>query len=152
MFIKICSVHPILVMNEFNFDYESMLDEAYSRLPSKLKSTGRFEVPRPRVEVAGKRTIILNFKQIAEAMNRDEKELANYLVKELGTAPSFEGDNLVLQGRFSQQSVERAINTYIRDYVVCPVCKRPDTVLVKEKRFLFLVCQACGARSSVRPY
>ncbi|MCS7112931.1 MAG: translation initiation factor IF-2 subunit beta [Nitrososphaerota archaeon] len=139
-------------MSESGFSYESMLEDAYSRLPAKPKSTGRFEVPRPKVEVAGKRTIILNFKQIAEAMNRGEGELANYLVRELGTAPSFEGDNLILQGRFNQQSIERAINVYIRDYVICPVCRRPDTVLVKEKRFLFLVCQACGARSSVRPY
>jgi translation initiation factor 2 subunit 2 len=139
-------------MSESIFNYESMLEDAYSRLKVKPKSTGRFEIPHPRVEVAGKRTIILNFKQIAEAMNRDERELANYLVKELGTAPSFEGDNLILQGRFSQQSIERAINVYVRDYVICPVCKRPDTTLVKEKRFLFLVCQACGARSSVRPY
>jgi len=139
-------------MSEPIFDYESMLEDAYSRFQAKPKSTGRFEIPRPRVEVAGKRTIILNFKQIAEAMNRDERELANYLVKELGTAPSFEGDNLILQGRFSQQSIERTINIYVRDYVICPVCKRPDTTLVKEKRFLFLVCQACGAKSSVRPY
>lgn len=137
---------------EFEFDYEAMLDEAYSKLPSKPKSTGRFEVPRPRVEIAGSRTIILDLKQIAEAMNRTPETLLNYLARELGTAASFEGDNAVLQGRFRRNTIERMINNYVKDYVICPVCKRPDTVLVKEKRFLFLVCQACGARSSVRPY
>ncbi|MCD6263176.1 translation initiation factor IF-2, partial [Candidatus Bathyarchaeota archaeon] len=38
---------------------------------------------------------------------------------------------------------------YTKRYVICPVCKRPDTRIVKEKRLAFLVCEACGARSSI---
>ena len=39
---------------------------------------------------------------------------------------------------------------YLEGYVVCPVCKRPDTKIVKEKRLSFLVCNACGAKSSIK--
>jgi translation initiation factor 2 subunit 2 len=35
--------------------------------------------------------------------------------------------------------------------VICPICKRPDTKIVKERRFHFLICEACGAKSSIRP-
>jgi translation initiation factor 2 subunit 2 len=35
-------------------------------------------------------------------------------------------------------------------FVTCPVCKRPDTKIVKEKRLSFLVCNACGAKSSIK--
>ncbi|MBK5133178.1 translation initiation factor IF-2, partial [Candidatus Bathyarchaeota archaeon] len=31
-----------------------------------------------------------------------------------------------------------------------PVCKRPDTKIAKDKRLIFLDCNACGARSSVK--
>ncbi|MEM2273205.1 MAG: hypothetical protein QXX56_03185, partial [Candidatus Bathyarchaeia archaeon] len=36
------------------------------------------------------------------------------------------------------------------EFVNCPICKRPDTKIIKEKRFNFLVCEACGAKSPVR--
>ncbi|MEM3439613.1 MAG: hypothetical protein QXG32_01685 [Candidatus Bathyarchaeia archaeon] len=32
---------------------------------------------------------------------------------------------------------------------MCPICKMPDTKLLKEKRLTFLICEACGAKSSV---
>jgi translation initiation factor 2 subunit 2 len=38
----------------------------------------------------------------------------------------------------------------LEGYVICPVCKRPDTRIVKEKRLSFLVCNACGAKSSIK--
>jgi len=33
--------------------------------------------------------------------------------------------------------------------VICPVCNRPDTQIVRERRLGFLQCDACGARSSI---
>jgi len=39
---------------------------------------------------------------------------------------------------------------YLETFVVCPVCKRPDTKIIKEKRLSFLMCEACGARSSIK--
>jgi len=52
---------------------------------------------------------------------------------------------------FKPDTFERLIERYLNQFVVCPVCKRPDTKIVKEKRLHFLVCEACGARSSVKP-
>ncbi|HEX7482192.1 MAG TPA: translation initiation factor IF-2, partial [Candidatus Bathyarchaeia archaeon] len=45
---------------------------------------------------------------------------------------------------------ERLLQRYLEGYVICPVCKRPDTKIVKEKRLSFLVCNACGAKSSIK--
>jgi len=39
---------------------------------------------------------------------------------------------------------------YVRDYVICPVCQSPDTRTEKVKKLGFLVCEACGARSSIK--
>jgi translation initiation factor 2 subunit 2 len=44
----------------------------------------------------------------------------------------------------------RLMQRYMENFVVCPVCKRPDTKIVREKRLSFLICEACGARSSVQ--
>jgi len=129
--------------------YREMLGRAYGRLPRRVEKYERFEVPRPQVFQVGKRTILLNFKEICDALNRDPKHLLKYLSREMATLASMEGTRAIFQGVFRQDTVRNLIEAYTKRYVICPVCKRPDTRIVKEKRFTFLVCEACGARSSI---
>ncbi|MGN6709039.1 MAG: hypothetical protein ACTHKF_06800 [Candidatus Nitrosocosmicus sp.] len=42
------------------------------------------------------------------------------------------------------------IDRYIKDYVICPVCGSPDTRTEKIKKLGFMICEACGARSSIK--
>ncbi|MFB0543787.1 MAG: translation initiation factor IF-2 subunit beta [Candidatus Bathyarchaeia archaeon] len=129
--------------------YREMLERAYDRLPHRVEKYERFEVPRPRVAQVGKRTVLLNFKEISEALNRDPKHLLKFLSREMATLASTEGTRVIFQGVFRQDTIRNLIETYTQRYVICPVCKRPDTKIVKEKRLSFLVCEACGARSSI---
>jgi len=130
--------------------YEELLKRGYSQLPSEVFKHRRFEVPRPHVTIAGMRTILHNFKEICDALNRDPRHLLKYLSREMATAGVIQGDHVIFQGRFGQDTFERLIARYTKEFVICPVCKRPDTKIVKEKRFYFLVCEACGAKSSIR--
>jgi len=130
--------------------YREMLRRAYSRLPKKrVARATRFEVPAPMVTVVGGRTILHNFKDICEAMNRQPKHFLKYLSREIGAPAVAEDDRAIFKGRFGEDTFRKLIERYVKEYVICPVCKRPDTVLVKEKRLMFLVCEACGAKSSV---
>ncbi|MCK5671550.1 translation initiation factor IF-2 subunit beta, partial [Candidatus Bathyarchaeota archaeon] len=52
-------------------------------------------------------------------------------------------------GRFNADSIRNLIEIYTNKYVLCPVCGRPDTNVVRDKRLSFLQCDACGARSSI---
>jgi len=89
-------------------------------------------------------------RQVAEALNRKPEHLLRFLSKELATAGGFEGDLAVFQGRFTPETLSRALNVYVRECVLCPVCGSPDTRIVREERLKFLICEACGAKSSVR--
>jgi len=132
-------------------DYEKMLEEAYSQLPFEVSEHKRFEVPRPNCTVSGPRSVLHNFKDICDALNRDQLHVLRFLSKEMATAGTIEGSRATFQGRFNGETFMRLIERYVKEFVVCPVCKRPDTKIVKEKRLYFLICEACGARSSVRP-
>lgn len=131
--------------------YHKMLEEAYSKIPSKISKHERFEVPAPQSAIMGSRTILFNFKEICDVLNRDPVHLLRFLSKEMATAGTLDGLRVIFQGRFDRETLRRLIDRYIKDFVICPVCKRPDTRIVKEKRLQFLVCDACGARSPVRP-
>lgn len=137
-----------------SLEYEKMLEEAYDKLPPEVFKHKRFEIPRPSSTVFGRRparTVLHNFKEICDALNRDPNTVLRFLSKEMATAGTTNGVRAIFQGRFDNETLRRLIERYARQFVICPVCKRPDTKIVKEKRLYFLDCEACGARSSLRP-
>jgi translation initiation factor 2 subunit 2 len=132
-------------------EYAKLLDRAYASLPKTTGTGERFEIPRVVGIRMGRRTIIQNFGEISSRLNRDPHHLLKFLSRELATAASLDGARAIFQGRFDVQTVTRLLDIYAQRFVICPICKRPDTKVEKEGRLLFLRCEACGARSSILP-
>ncbi|MBX5321107.1 MAG: translation initiation factor IF-2 subunit beta [Candidatus Bathyarchaeota archaeon] len=132
------------------YGYEELLKRARSQLPEIASKRERLEIPRLHYSVVGMRTIIHNFREIAEVLNRDPQHILKFLTGELATAAIMQESRVIFQGKFPRETLERLLQRYMETFVTCPVCKRPDTKIVKEKRLSFLVCAACGAKSSVR--
>lgn len=128
-----------------------LLERAYSNLPKAVGTGERFEIPRVVGIRMGRRTIIQNLSEISNKLNRDPHHLLKFLSGELATAASLDGGRAIFQGRFDVGTVTRLLNIYAQRYVICPICNRPDTKIEKEGRFMFLRCEACGARSSILP-
>jgi translation initiation factor 2 subunit 2 len=132
------------------YDYEELLKRARSQFPEVGVKSERLEIPRLHYARIGMRSVIYNFKEVADALDRDPQHLLKFLTGEMATAATVQGSRVIFQGKFSEDTFDRLIHRYLESYVVCPVCKRPDTRIVKEKRLSFLVCQACGARSAIK--
>jgi translation initiation factor 2 subunit 2 len=130
-------------------DYAKLLDRAYEKVPTLVGTGERFEIPKVVGIRMGRRTILQNFGDISTKINRDPHHLLKFLSKELATAASLDGARAIFQGRFDVQTVTRLLGIYAQRYVICPICGRPDTKIEKEGRYLFLRCEACGARSSI---
>jgi translation initiation factor 2 subunit 2 len=96
------------------------------------------------------RTIISNFKEVADVLDRDPQHILKFLTREMATAATYHDGRAIFQGKFQRDSFARLLRRYMESFVTCSVCKRPDTKVVKEKRLSFLVCNACGARSSIK--
>jgi translation initiation factor 2 subunit 2 len=131
-------------------NYEELLKRAYSQIPQISLKRERLQLPKINLSVIGMRTIIYNFKEIADALGRDPQHLLKFLTRETATAATLQESRAIFKGKFSHETFERLIQRYIESFVICPVCKRPDTNIVKEKRLSFLVCEACGAKSPVQ--
>ena len=132
-------------------EYEMLL----SRLRDKLgnttkKQASRLELPTPQTIWVGQRTIFRNFMDFPRALNRDPEKLLLYLNKELASAGYIAGERVIFLGRKEPSSFGALIERYVKDYVICPVCQSPDTRTEKAKKLGFLVCEACGARSSIK--
>ena len=134
-------------------DYDKLLDRARSQVPEDAfkKSGERFQVPDVQLIVQGNRSIWQNFQEIINVLNRPGKEVLKFVSGQLGTAGNMEGSNALFNGKFNAELVDEVLNRYIDSYVICPVCTRPDTDIKKEAGAYYLVCSACGARTSIRP-
>uniref|UniRef100_G1RG84 Eukaryotic translation initiation factor 2 subunit 2 n=1 Tax=Nomascus leucogenys TaxID=61853 RepID=G1RG84_NOMLE len=106
--------------------------------------------PPQVVRVGTKKTSFVNFTDICKLLHRQPKHLLAFLLAELGTSGSIDGNNqLVIKGRFQQKQIENVLRRYIKEYVTCHTCRSPDTILQKDTRLYFLQCETCHSRCSV---
>lgn len=132
-------------------DYEALLKRLEGRISDTTKKeVSRLEVPTPQIIWVGQRTIFRNFMEFPKSLRREPEKLLLYLNKELASAGYIAGERVIFLGRKVHSSFGALIDRYIKDYVICPVCGSPDTRTEKNKKLGFLICEACGARSSIK--
>ena len=132
-------------------EYEGLLKRLQDKLGNtSKKAASRLEIPTPQIIWVGQRTIFRNFMEFPKALRRDPEKLLLYLNKELASAGYIVGERVIFLGRKVPSSFGTLIERYVKDYVLCPVCGSPDTRTEKNKKLGFLLCEACGAKSSIK--
>lgn len=127
-----------------------MLKKVRKELPKISSKKERFEIPRVIGHIQGNRTIISNFNQIANALQRKPEHLLKYILKELATPGDLKSTGLLIGRKISSTMINDKIKKYVDIFVICPECNRPDTELLKEGSITFMQCMACGARHPVK--
>jgi len=140
--------------DEGDYPYKDLL-ERVTKLVEQSGSGGggkKMVIKPPQVVPFGsKKTLFINFTEIVHNLNRDCQHTLNYLQTELGTTGSLDGQSrLVIKGRFRPAGMETVLRNYIKEYVMCRMCKSPDTLLAKDVGTRLFMLNSCGARRSVR--
>jgi translation initiation factor 2 subunit 2 len=130
-------------------EYDKMLSKLYESLPKETKNKERFEMPTIQSLVQGPRTVVKNFDQYAKTIRRPIAVILKFLTRELATAASIEEEGLLLKGKFDQEKIQKILNAYVQQFVLCTECKKPDTKIIDQKGIRFLKCEACGASSPI---
>lgn len=127
-----------------------MLKRLYMSLPEKTVSKERFELPTMQSTIEGKKTIIKNFSQAMKTISREEKQFYKYLTKETATAGTIEDGKLILSGKFYQDTISKLFTSYLKEYVLCHTCGKPDTQIIDKSGVKVMKCTACGAISPLK--
>ncbi|XP_033141491.1 eukaryotic translation initiation factor 2 subunit beta isoform X1 [Brassica rapa] len=132
-------------------DRDYMYDELLGRVFNILRENNpelagdrRRTVMRPPqvLREGTKKTVFVNFMDLCKTMHRQPDHVMNFLLAELGTSGSLDGQQrLVVKGRFAPKNFEGILRRYVTEYVICLGCKSPDTILSKENRLFFLRCE-----------
>ena len=132
-------------------NYEKLLKRIEKNLvkDSKVVDT-RFELPPVDVMWEGQKTYLRNFVEYSKIMRRDTTKLLQYLSKEFAVPAERVGDSAMFVGKRDPDDFTRLLKIYVTDYIRCITCQSPDTRIEKEKRIHFLICEACGAKSTIK--
>lgn len=131
-------------------DYLALLKKARSTLPENVGNKDRWSLPKPDVIPEGRMTILRNFKEMTTATRRPAEHLKEFLLSQIGTAGSLDGDRLVFTGKVSEAKARGVLDDYVETYVRCAECGAPDTHLEKDGRVTILRCEACGAHTPIK--
>ena len=131
--------------------YEKLLKRIDGeRSKNSAETDSRFELPAVDVMWEGQRTYLRNFSDFPKILRRDSAKLLQYLSKEFAVPAERIGDSAMFIGRRDPDDFTRLLKIYVNEYIMCPTCKSPDTRTEKEKRISFLICEACGAKSTIK--
>jgi translation initiation factor 2 subunit 2 len=132
-------------------EYENFLKRIQDKLSdTKKQEKTRFELPRVDVMWEGQKTFLRNFTEFPKVLRREPDKVLQYLAKEFAVPAERMGDKAMFIGKRDPDDFTRLFQIYVKDYVECPTCKSPDTKIVKENRISFLICEACGAKSTMK--
>jgi len=132
-------------------DYEKLLKRIEKNLIKNSKvADSRFELPPVDMMWEGQKTYLRNFVEYSKIMRRDATKLLQYLSKEFAVPAERVGDSAMFIGKRDPDDFKRLLEIYVSDYVRCLTCQSPDTRIEKEKRIHFLICEACGAKSTIK--
>ncbi len=132
-------------------NYEILLKRIQDKIgDTKKETTTRFELPVVDVMWEGQKTYLRNFSEFPKMLRRDPDKVLQYLSKEFAVPAERIGDKAMFVGRRAPDDFTRLFQIYVKDYLECPTCKSPDTKIVKENRISFLICEACGAKSTLK--
>ncbi|KAK7571933.1 hypothetical protein V9T40_014405 [Parthenolecanium corni] len=139
-----------------DYTYDELLNRVFEIMreknPDMVAGKKQKFIMRPPqvVRIGTKKTSFANFNEICKTLHRLPKHLLDFLLAELGTSGSVDGNNqLIIKGRFQQKQIENVLKRYIKEYVTCHTCRSPETILQKDTRLFFLQCETCGSRCSV---
>ncbi|MDE1860889.1 MAG: translation initiation factor IF-2 subunit beta [Candidatus Micrarchaeota archaeon] len=134
-------------------DYETMLDRAFAKIPALSVEKQDFKIPVVDSIIQGNKTQIRNMAQIADIARRNAADIGKYLTKELAAPIGTEGQVLVIGAKVNPNVLAEKIKKYFEMYVICKECHKPDThVQGIERGYMTIVCEACGAKYTVKNY
>lgn len=132
--------------------YEEMLTRLHQTINDLNAGFGLKEKtvikPPQVVRVGTKRSGWINFQELASSLNREPNHLMNYALAEFGTEGTLAGSGqLLFKGKYTGKNVESLLKKYIKEYVMCSMCRSSNTSLERDQssRLHTVRCRNCGA-------
>lgn len=115
----------------------------------------RYKMPRIVGKVEGRgngiKTVLMNVKDVADALKREAPEVTKFFGCELGAQTTYaaDTDRAVVNGAHRDGDLQTLLSKYIEHFVLCTGCRLPETHYKFKDGIISQKCIACGHRDTV---
>jgi translation initiation factor 2 subunit 2 len=111
----------------------------------------------PILSFGNTRTTVSNFVAVCKSFGRSSKEHIEYikifLEKEMSFTSSMNGKSqLIIKGRVDNDKFKKALQKYFDHCVKCKTCSSHSTIITKNEKLYYLVCNQCNQQRCIAGY
>lgn len=137
-------------------DITYLIKRAYTLLKQEQKQKKSFV--KPEITNHNRKSYISNFIKFCDSINREPEELRKFINKEMSVDVSFISENnlddnnisgLKFNNQFKQIHIMNCITNYMKQYVICELCRSGNTEIKKIDRITFICCSSCKGEHSI---
>lgn len=137
------------------FTTSELIDRAYVMLRENKINDKKIFV-KPEIISHNRKTYITNFIKYCESIDRVPEQVRKFLEKDLGTTASIVSENslndeksgLRFATTFKTPVTMTAITNYMKEFVLCKLCKSGNTDIKKIDKITFICCNSCKANTA----
>lgn len=142
-------------INNINNEYTTskLIDRAYSKLKSIMNKSEKKAFCKPIVINHNRKSYITNFIAFCNSVNRDVDHVKKYIESDMNAITSLMSDNnineetsgLKFNSMYKKDLIMNSVTNYMKECVLCVLCKSGNTEIKKIDRINYLKCNNCKA-------
>lgn len=106
----------------------------------------RYKMHKPVIKEQKNNKIFENIAVISKELNRDIKILIKYIKIKIGANIIYKNNIVTLPKNITDEQILEAIYQYIDEYILCPKCQLPETVIEQDN----MQCKCCSFSGKIK--
>jgi translation initiation factor 2 subunit 2 len=142
---------------EIPYTIEQLIDRGYTKLKLLNSQIEKKAFCKPEIINHNRKSYITNYMKFCESIKREPEHLQKYIDHEMNAATSIiangsmndEKSGLKFNMMFKKDIIMNTVTGYMKEYVLCSLCKSGNTEIKKVDRINYLKCNNCKADKAI---
>ena len=154
---KIDKIDIKMDTDRVNFTTSELIDRSYMQLKSIMGKSDKKAFCKPIIINHNRKSYITNFISFCNSINRESEQVKKFFENDMNAITSLMSDNnineevsgLKFNSMYKKDLIMNSITNYMKEYVICSLCKSGNTEIKKIDRVNYLKCNNCKGDKAI---